>query len=84
MIRKHLVQSQKQISKGSRSFFDTVNRDWEKAWQNKVTPWETNQYTPPLKEFIVKGLQSNNVNRQGIHHKNHTNVYTIFFVEDQC
>lgn len=35
-----------------RSFFDKVERNWEKAWQMNVTPWETNAVTPPLIEYF--------------------------------
>lgn len=39
-----------------RGFFEKVDRDWEKAWKEKVTPWDTKgTICPPLVEAVAKG-----------------------------
>lgn len=36
------------------SFFDKVDRNWEKAWVEGVTPWELKSVNPTLKEALDK------------------------------
>lgn len=39
------------------SFFDAANRDWEKTWQMKLTPWDLKgTVTPPLVDVIQRGV----------------------------
>ncbi len=38
-------------------FFDKANRDWEKAWQMKLTPWDLKgTVVPPLVDAINSGI----------------------------
>lgn len=37
------------------SFFDKVGRNWEKAWLENVTPWDTGTVTKPLSHAINSG-----------------------------
>jgi methyl halide transferase len=41
----------------SLSFFDQVNRNWEAAWSQKVTPWETGKISKPLEVEFEKFFQ---------------------------
>jgi hypothetical protein len=36
-----------------RLFFNAVDRNWETAWKQSVTPWETKSFAPPLQELFV-------------------------------
>jgi methyl halide transferase len=36
------------------SFFDQVNRNWEAAWSQNVTPWETGKVSKPLEDEFDK------------------------------
>jgi len=38
------------------SFFDQSNRNWEKAWRDNNTPWETGKVTPGLAHAIENGF----------------------------
>lgn len=38
----------------SRTFFDKVGRDWNRAWVEGVTPWETKAASPPLVSYIQR------------------------------
>lgn len=38
------------------NFFDGVGRNWETAWKQNVTPWETGKVTEPLKHAIERGV----------------------------
>lgn len=35
-----------------RSFFNSVDRNWETAWKQRLTPWETKTSAPPLRELF--------------------------------
>ncbi len=56
MIKSSFNRNSKYISIKKLSFFDKVDRNWEKAWQNNVTPWETNKHSPPLEELFNKNI----------------------------
>lgn len=45
-------------SSSNRFFFDQVGRNWENAWSQQVTPWETGTVTKPLIEFMNIGKVS--------------------------
>ena len=36
----------------TKSFFDKVDRDWEKAWENQLTPWDVGKAAPPLVSLL--------------------------------
>lgn len=40
------------------SFFDAANRDWEKAWQMNLTPWDLKGTTCPA---LVEGVQQGKI-----------------------
>lgn len=36
----------------AKSFFEKVDRDWEKAWEKQVTPWDVGKAAPPLVSLL--------------------------------
>ena len=54
-MHKIIVKNSRSISifkASNRFFFDKVNRNWESAWKQNVTPWETGKVSSPLKHAI--------------------------------
>ena len=44
------------------SFFDAANRDWEKAWQMNITPWDLKGTVCPA---LVDGVQQGKIKTEG-------------------
>lgn len=51
MMTKKLFQTHHAVRRGL-SFFDKSKRNWETAWSEENTPWETGSSTPGLQEAI--------------------------------
>ncbi len=47
----------RQLCRRNFSFFEKANKNWETAWVQKLTPWDTGQVSRPLEcEFQSKSL----------------------------
>jgi methyl halide transferase len=50
-----VFRSNKTFATRKYSFFDKVGRNWERAWSDNVTPWDTGTVTKPLIHEIDLG-----------------------------
>lgn len=46
------------VNLNRRNFFDKVNRNWDEAWKQKITPWEISKVNPSLMEAFDRSIHS--------------------------